>query len=659
MATFTSTQNGNWSSSSTWGGAGVPGNGDYVTVAHQVVIDQNIGTTGAGNGVKRISISGASVSAAVLSFDAAANRTIFFADTGASAIGTGTTTAPGTDATYQGIYIGVGTLNIVGTASAVLRMEPADSTGFFYISHPSGGLGSSNVAPNLTMKYCYLKRLGQAVTNFDGIYFDLINLSASTASVITVEHCEFESPYQIFGSLSNHATAEETVSYKFNTVWNSRAQKTFNVTQSTRPNRNYTIEDNTEYDSSYTGTPGYFFSFTGEVKNCQFNRNVVVGTATRKRTLVIFGGVGTFAGDVYFENNMFLSDRQVNDNATLVNIATNGSGTFVKNIAEGAYQGIGVVQSGSASTATFSVTDSFFLQDAFCLGQGAVFASYGYTTAQRNIVVTDTSDDDVTSLFTYNTNAGMTADNNTMIRPGPTSKGTALTYGEGVDDTLAAKNNKGRNNIIVGALRGVVDGNTGRFITFTVDTPPGAGIHHNNTYNCGTAYYSDGGTGFTDGANSHPSAVYGDLSLEPQFVDATRRVKAYDKLQGGAGTYDNVALELAKRSGQRGTFNTAYTIETIRQWIFAGFKPQHPLLRGTAYNGADFGAVALDAAIVRTAASSRVAASNRLPAATRTAAVARAGVVISAPDNSGEIITPPPSTTGTPIGPGFFMFITN
>jgi large repetitive protein len=38
-ATYTSSQNGNWSSASTWGGAGVPGAGDTATVNHVVTLD--------------------------------------------------------------------------------------------------------------------------------------------------------------------------------------------------------------------------------------------------------------------------------------------------------------------------------------------------------------------------------------------------------------------------------------------------------------------------------------------------------------------------------------------------------------------------------------------------------------------------------------------
>ena len=44
MATYISSQSGNFSSSSTWGGAGVPGDGDRfdVSAAHTVTIDTGI-----------------------------------------------------------------------------------------------------------------------------------------------------------------------------------------------------------------------------------------------------------------------------------------------------------------------------------------------------------------------------------------------------------------------------------------------------------------------------------------------------------------------------------------------------------------------------------------------------------------------------------------
>ncbi len=60
-AAFTSTQNGDWSSSATWGGAGVPGNNDTVTIAHNVTVDVNTvagHSPGADHTVAAIEVSG-------------------------------------------------------------------------------------------------------------------------------------------------------------------------------------------------------------------------------------------------------------------------------------------------------------------------------------------------------------------------------------------------------------------------------------------------------------------------------------------------------------------------------------------------------------------------------------------------------------------------
>lgn len=65
MATFTSKANGNWSASgqTTWNESGVPGNGDTVTISHNVVVDVNttVGASpGAGSGTAAILMNTAS-----------------------------------------------------------------------------------------------------------------------------------------------------------------------------------------------------------------------------------------------------------------------------------------------------------------------------------------------------------------------------------------------------------------------------------------------------------------------------------------------------------------------------------------------------------------------------------------------------------------------
>jgi len=56
VASYTSSGSGNWSSASTWGGAGVPTDGDSVTIAsgHVVTYDANI----VGAGLAALTITG-------------------------------------------------------------------------------------------------------------------------------------------------------------------------------------------------------------------------------------------------------------------------------------------------------------------------------------------------------------------------------------------------------------------------------------------------------------------------------------------------------------------------------------------------------------------------------------------------------------------------
>jgi hypothetical protein len=61
MSAYTTSQTGNWSSASTWGGSGPPGNGDTATVNHAVTVDTNttVGTSPAEGGTAALTIAAA------------------------------------------------------------------------------------------------------------------------------------------------------------------------------------------------------------------------------------------------------------------------------------------------------------------------------------------------------------------------------------------------------------------------------------------------------------------------------------------------------------------------------------------------------------------------------------------------------------------------
>ena len=58
MASFTSSQSGLWSSASTWGGAGVPGNGDTVTIASGHTVTFDVDQSSFASGLAGLTING-------------------------------------------------------------------------------------------------------------------------------------------------------------------------------------------------------------------------------------------------------------------------------------------------------------------------------------------------------------------------------------------------------------------------------------------------------------------------------------------------------------------------------------------------------------------------------------------------------------------------
>lgn len=66
-----------------------------------------------------------------------------------------------------------------------------------------------------------------------------------------------------------------------------------------------------------------------------------------------------------------------------------------------------------------------------------------------------------------------------------------------------------------------------------------------------------------------------DVSGDPNFVDITRNIKTWDTSLGGAGTLANALTELGKRNDGTG-YNSAYTILALLAYVKAGFYPTNP-----------------------------------------------------------------------------------
>lgn len=58
MASYTATQDGLWSQASTWGGSGVPGNGDTVTIPSGITVTFDVDQSGFASGLSGLNVNG-------------------------------------------------------------------------------------------------------------------------------------------------------------------------------------------------------------------------------------------------------------------------------------------------------------------------------------------------------------------------------------------------------------------------------------------------------------------------------------------------------------------------------------------------------------------------------------------------------------------------
>src|SRR5262245_1468547 len=608
MAIITSAANGNWSATATWTGGVVPGDGDYATVTHQVVIDRDIGTVG-GGGIKRITINGVT---AQITLNNSAARTIIFGSTGVNAIGSGTSGNPGTDASvdYYGFLVALGTLNLTATAANPCTITTTAAGRYFYLCHRYNDTASNTLnGAILILRYCKLINCGQNVSTFEGLNWGMNRQNASKIQgSLDVQFCEFTDLYQIVVSTINEVDDNRQL-FKFasNTITGVRALHTFSITASSQI-IGWIIEDNTELAPVYTaGHTGRFFSVSRMPITFTFRRNALLCNTTVQKGL--FDCASLDAGtSMLLEGNLLRGQsKPVNNGAPGLKPGHNGVVTMAKNIIEDMYQAVNGPQ--LTTPGVLNCTENYFTNYKEAqLGQGTILYYGCLGTLTNNVLVyNDTANNACMLAFFIRTQTSVTFDKNTLYGLKGDMTGTNYVIGVEFGETIgdAAHDNKCRSNLIWRCDQGIrcTDDAT---MAPDVAPQPLAGVHHNDVYDCMRPYRTmtdvtgdvpqTSKPGFTNGTDIHPNqAVYGDLAVDQQFVDPTRRLAGYDAYAGGPGTVAHLFDEVAKRNGLRGAFNPAFVIETIRLWLFAGFRPTNEALRGKAHDGGDIGAVPLAA----------------------------------------------------------------
>lgn len=585
---YTSTATGtNWGQSTHWSPTGVPGDGDCVSIGHNTVVNQDVGT--AGNGIRLIK-----KTAGALTFTPGV--TLRFGSTGTDPIGSGSASNPDcATATMFGIFnaSGTGTVNIVGNSGSRVTITTGNDSSpwYLYVQHAGA---------NFAFQYVNAYHMGRATTNFRGleIYTGFQNFT------VAIDHNYFHDMYQLI------LLGIDNTAFAVNLNW-------FNAGRASGANGDISgagrstgaaasISDNTVTNPV---NDAYFIIPNAIPPNSTIARNAVLGTSTAARSLVflVSGGSGhTVLNNVLVNTNSTTGLKCVLAQSSTTTVQANYmSGCFSSNIDL------------NDSTGNI-ITGNFLSQEGYAwFGQGNIFAgSSDSANVNSNVIVNETVDSTQASEAILMWNAGVDSNlinHNTILGPpclnggARSSNSLAVSFGE---PGATGTGNIFRNNLVCGWVNAYYDDAN---VAYAADFAS-VGVHHNAFFDNTTNYMTPNGNGEANFGTGHPNAAYGELSLatSPQFIDPTRRVTTWDSTLGGPGTNANVFTELAKRSGFGGTYNTAYNIPDLMTYTLYGFRPLNPSLRGAASDGSTIGSEQSGLTSVSRSVSGRVGVAGKV-----------------------------------------------
>jgi hypothetical protein len=136
-------------------------------------------------------------------------------------------------------------------------------------------------------------------------------------------------------------------------------------------------------------------------------------------------------------------------------------------------------------------------------------------------------------------------------------------------------------SIAYGGGYGILSGNSNN--VFINTGTGGVGVWGNDVFGAVIANYSDnlgagGSTNWDNGVNAHPSAVYGDLTIDPKFVNPYRTFADCDAILGGPGTAATLFAQLLNR--WNGTAAAGYTAQRVYNCMHAAYAPRDIRLAG-------------------------------------------------------------------------------
>lgn len=568
MTAYTTTASGDWGSA-IWSPSGTPGAGDTVTIGHAVAVSgsRSIGTSGA-TGTTAVTVSsGASLSINAGTFDLRGDLLLNNSPLNlAGGVTLKFNSANAATPLSQKYVIQISTNH--NQTSARLNINGTSSQRVTIMSDSGGGNGWINDGPTggeflqggmITGTFVDFIRIGDSSNK-------CIRQSPTSSASFSLTDATFTNCGRIGGTYNMGATCN-FVLRRINmtgTVHATDSVRFENGSSYTSGNR---IVDDCVFDKQvhfYTGL-GFTVTdtyFADTVDSTAGNWLSCSGCLFQKNDNLLPGGCTNcyFLYTAATDNPHFMQPNSTTDCAYSNNVfeAPNTVNTLDT--------GDCILLPSVASVTTYTISGNIVLLSEAGYSSGILFNGLG--NANWRVVATH---------------------NTSILATEPTSIKAALGgLGESFN-TAAGQVTSFKSNI------GYAASSAQAYLLRNVNGAPNndvvtaANANYNNAYN---VLAGAEGKGYDTPITGSPGA--NDLAVDPQFFDETRKASKWDISLGGSGTAANAVTELKKR--HLSTYNSNYTIASLRSYVRAGFAPTNVSLQSAGHDGVTIGAVEYQAA---------------------------------------------------------------